>query len=85
MNRVGSCWDNALAESYFKSLKAEMIYGNKLVGANQMSIKIFEYIGIRYRKKEDTPIWDAGQLKSLTENLQNELITVSLNFLSEIS
>ena len=26
MSRVGSCWDNPVAESFFKSLKAEMIY-----------------------------------------------------------
>lgn len=51
MSRAGNCWDNAVAESFFKSLKAEMIYGNKLVGANQMRIKIFEYIEIWYRKK----------------------------------
>lgn len=51
MSRAGNCWDNAVAESFFKSLKAEMIYGNKLVKENQMRIKIFEYIEIWYRKK----------------------------------
>lgn len=31
MSRKGNCWDNAVAESFFKSLKTELIYGNKLM------------------------------------------------------
>ena len=31
MSRKGNCWDNAVAESFFKSLKTELIYGNKLI------------------------------------------------------
>ncbi|SHN75271.1 Transposase InsO and inactivated derivatives [Flavobacterium fryxellicola] len=31
MSRIGNCWDNAVAESFFKSLKTELIYGNKLM------------------------------------------------------
>ncbi len=26
MSRKGDCWDNAVAESFFKSLKTELIY-----------------------------------------------------------
>ena len=29
MSRKGNCWDNAVAKSFFKSLKAEMVYGFK--------------------------------------------------------
>lgn len=28
MSRKGNCWDNTAAESFFKSLKTELIYGN---------------------------------------------------------
>jgi len=31
MSRKGDCWDNAVAKSFFKTLKSEQIYGNKLV------------------------------------------------------
>ena len=31
MSRKGNCWDNAVAESFFKSLKTGLIYGNKLI------------------------------------------------------
>lgn len=51
MSRKGDCWDNAVAESFFKSLKAELIYGNKLITKVQMELEIFEYIEIWYNKK----------------------------------
>ena len=30
MSRKGNCWDNAVAESFFKSFKSVLIYGSKL-------------------------------------------------------
>lgn len=39
------------AESFFKSLKTELIYGNKLITKEQMKIQIFEHIKIWYNKK----------------------------------
>lgn len=51
MSRRGNCWDNAVAESFFKSLKTELIYGNKLITKEKMELEIFEYIEIWYNKK----------------------------------
>jgi len=51
MSRKGNCWDNAVAESFFKSFKTELIYGNKLIPKEQMKLDIFEYIEIWYNKK----------------------------------
>ncbi len=51
MSRKGNCWDNAVAESFFKSLKTELIYGNKLITKDQMKLEIFEYIEIWYNRK----------------------------------
>ncbi len=51
MSRRGNCWDNAVAQSFFKSLKTELIYGNKLITKDQMELEIFEYIEIWYNKK----------------------------------
>ena len=51
MSRKGNCWDNAVAESFFKSLKTELIYGNKLISKEQMKLQIFEYIEIWYNQK----------------------------------
>lgn len=51
MSRKGNCWDNAVAESFFKSLKTELIYGNKLITKEQMELEVFEYIEVWYNKK----------------------------------
>ena len=51
MSRRGNCWDNAVAESFFKSLKTELIYGNKLISKEQMKLEIFEYIEVWYNRK----------------------------------
>lgn len=51
MSRKGNCWDNAVAESFFKSLKTELVYGSKLITKKQMKLQIFEYIEIWYNQK----------------------------------
>ena len=51
MSRKGNCWDNAVAESFFKTLKTEQIYGNKLISKEQMERDIFEFIEIWYNRK----------------------------------
>lgn len=46
MSRRGNCWDNAVIESFFKSLKTEEIYQlNKLINQQDMRWLIAEYIG----------------------------------------
>jgi transposase InsO family protein len=50
MSGKGNCWDNAVAESYFKTLKSELIYGNKLISKEEMKILLFEYVEIYYNQ-----------------------------------
>lgn len=52
MSRKGNCQDNAVAESFLKSLKTELIYGNNLIYKEQMKLQIFEYIEIWYNQKK---------------------------------
>lgn len=56
MSRKGNCWDNAVAESFFKSFKAELVYGAKLKTKEEMSLYIFEYIESWYnlRRRHST-------------------------------
>ena len=53
MSRNGNCWNNAVAESFFKTLKCELIYVNSLISPKQMELLICEYIETWYNKKED--------------------------------
>ena len=48
MSRKGDCWDNAVAESFFKTLKTEWIYRNKYATKNQARVSVFEYIETWY-------------------------------------
>jgi len=56
MSRKGNCWDNAVAESFFKSFKTELVYGAKLKTKEEMSLYIFEYIESWYnlRRRHST-------------------------------
>lgn len=51
MSRKGNCWDNAPAESFFKTLKAELFYGEKLLNAKETEMKIFDYVHTFYNRK----------------------------------
>jgi putative transposase len=51
MSRKGNCWDNAVAESFFKSLKTEWLYGKAFKTREQAEIAVFEYIEIWYNRR----------------------------------
>ncbi len=44
MSRKGNCWDNAVAESFFKTIKYEWLYRYKYTSYNQLFESINEYI-----------------------------------------
>jgi len=46
MSRKGNCVDNAVAESFFISLKTKLIYRHKLIFKERMKLEIFKYIEI---------------------------------------
>ena len=44
MSRKGDCWDNAVSESFFHSLKTELVYHETFKTKAQANEMIFEYI-----------------------------------------
>ena len=44
MSRKGNCWDNAVAESFFKTIKVESLYRYKFENADEVYSAIFDYI-----------------------------------------
>lgn len=50
MSGKGNCWDNAVAESFFKTLKSEIIYGFSLVSAEKLRNKVFTWLECWYNK-----------------------------------
>ncbi|QMU62830.1 MAG: IS3 family transposase [Flavobacteriaceae bacterium] len=50
MSRKGNCWDNAVAESFFKTIKTELMIDNKFISNKSLQIKVFEYIETWYNR-----------------------------------
>lgn len=48
MSRKGNCWDNAVAESFFKTLKVECVYRTEYFTIEQAKKDIFTYIEAWY-------------------------------------
>jgi putative transposase len=50
MSRKGNCWDNAVAESFFHSLKVEALQDEPIMDRATMRQHVFEYIEVDYNK-----------------------------------
>ena len=48
MSRKGSCYDNACMESFFSTLKKDIIYGRKFKTREEAKLVIIEYIETFY-------------------------------------
>ena len=51
MSRKANCWDNAVAESFFKTLKTECVYGIRFENQQAAAMTIFEYIEVFYNRE----------------------------------
>ena len=50
MSRKGNCWDNAVAESFFATLKVEFVHERLFHTRAQATREIFEYIEVFYNR-----------------------------------
>ena len=50
MSRKGNCWDNAVAESFFKTLKIEHVYRRRFPDKEDAAVSIFEWIETWYNR-----------------------------------
>lgn len=79
MSRAGNCWDNAVAESFFHTLKTHIIhdcYYNTRELANKA---LFEYIEIYYNRvrRHSTNGWISPEQYEKQYYLNNKIIEVS--------
>ena len=51
MSGKGNCWDNAVAESFFKTLNSELVYQQKFTTGEAAKRSIFEYVEIWYNRQ----------------------------------
>jgi len=51
MSKKGDCFDNAVAESFFGTLKNELIHHEKFKTREQARLSIFDYIEMFYNRR----------------------------------
>ncbi len=51
MSRKGNCWDNACAESFFRTLKREVEELDGRTSRRKVKAAVFEYIEVYYNRK----------------------------------
>lgn len=51
MSRKGDCWDNAVSESFFHSLKTELVHHERFKTRAEANQSIFEYIEVFYNRQ----------------------------------
>jgi putative transposase len=51
MSRKGNCWDNAVAESFFATLKKELVHRRSWPDRNTLRNALFDYIEVFYNRR----------------------------------
>jgi transposase InsO family protein len=51
MSRKGDCWDNAVAESFFGTLKQELVYHERYRSRSEARVSMFQYIEGWYNRR----------------------------------
>ena len=51
MSRKGDCYDNAVAESFFSTLKNELFFGQKFMSRDSARSEVFKFIEIFYNRQ----------------------------------
>lgn len=60
MSRKGDCWDNAVAESFFSTLKRELVSRENFGTRTEARLAVFEWIEVWYNRKRRH--WALGYL-----------------------
>ncbi|WP_108934770.1 IS3 family transposase [Streptomyces ardesiacus] len=56
MGRVGSSYDNALAESFFQGLKRELFHGRRLTSKAQTRLELFSWLAYYNRRRRHSAL-----------------------------
>ncbi len=51
MSRRGNCWDNAVAESFFATLKTELVHRRRWATREELRAAVFEYVEVFYNRQ----------------------------------
>jgi putative transposase len=78
VGRTGQCWDNAVAESFFATLKKELVHRRSWPTRRELGSAVFEYIEAFYNRERRH-----STLSMLSpaeyERTQENAITIKMN------
>lgn len=77
MSAKGCCYDNACAESFFSSLKKDMLYGRKFKTRAEARLTVVEYIELFYNPKRLHSTLGYKSPKEFKKNYYENLKTVA--------
>jgi transposase InsO family protein len=67
MSRRADCWDNAPMESFFASLKKELVHGEDFAMRAEARTAIFKYIEVFYNVRVVIPRWGTSPQRSTSK------------------
>jgi len=74
MSRKGNCWDNAVAESFFKSLKVEWAYKHDYDHRSQAELSIFQWIETWYNRRRIHSTLGYKTIEEFKKEMSNQKI-----------
>ena len=77
MSRKGNCWDNAIAESFFKTLKTELVYHTRFETKAQAKLELFDYIEFWYNRKRRHSALDYNTPQQVEQNMDRKKTQVA--------
>ncbi len=82
MSSTGNCYDNAITESFFSTLKKELVYLRKFQTRSEARTEIFEFIEIYYnRRRQHSSLGYLSpyefEKKNLSENKKEEITLIN--------
>ena len=51
MSRKGNCWDNAVVESFFHTLKTQLVFHRRFKDSEEAEQALFNYIEAYYNRR----------------------------------
>ncbi len=74
MGRKGNCWDNAVAESFFKSLKVEWVYKHSYDNRSEAELSIFQWIETWYNRRRIHSLLGYKTIEEFETEMSNQKI-----------
>jgi hypothetical protein len=85
MSRSGNCYDNAYLESFFGTLKTELVHGERYRTRLEARLSIFEYVEVFYNRQRRHSALGYRSPEQYARLLNETGSSMKLNYVSTLS